>query len=144
MNMSYSDTIVTKDIIDDIIITEDAIIDDIITNEIILIDNNLETDNVLNIDNISKANNDVITMKERKQRIIKLKAEIKKEEALLKQSMKKERNNQLIAFGVLVEEIFKSCSEADRRKWIETPKEYLDDTYCRRVLAGFERLKRLL
>jgi hypothetical protein len=48
----------------------------------------------------------------REQKINQLKKRIDKEEYLLNETKRKERNGQLIAFGVLVEEIFSAPSEA--------------------------------
>lgn len=139
--MNVNNVIVEKDTIDQMT-AEDVIIESMIaTEDVIFVDDVMSGGNILIDDNLKV--NKTITTKERKQRIARLKAEIKKEEALLKQNLKKERTDQLIVFGILVEEIFKTCSDADRHRWIETTKGYLDGEYCHRALEGFERLKKL-
>lgn len=139
--MDVNNVLVEKDAIDELI-TEDVIIENMMSiADVAFLDDVMSVGDILVDDNL-KANSKTITTKERKQRIARLKAEIKKEEALLKQNLKKERTNQLVIFGTLVEEIFKTCSEVDRNRWIETTKEYLEGESCRRALAGFERLKK--
>jgi hypothetical protein len=82
-----------------------------------------------------------LTTEERRlQRIAQLKAKLQKEEARLSQDKRKERNGQLVAFGVLVEELFKAGDEAARQKWIDGAKKHLKDRNLERVLAGFQRL----
>lgn len=82
------------------------------------------------------------TEERRKQKIAQLKARLQKEESRLNQSQRKERNGQLIALGVLVEEVFKAGDEAGRQKLIESAKKHLKDRNLTRAFAGFERLKR--
>ena len=48
------------------------------------------------------------TEEKRLKKIAQLKAQLQKEEARLNQDKRKERNGQLIALGVLVEEMYKS------------------------------------
>lgn len=80
------------------------------------------------------------TEERRKQRIAQLKAKLQKEEARLNKDARKERNGQLIAFGVLVEEMFKTAEPESKQKWIEVSRKYLKDRNLTRALAGFERL----
>lgn len=77
----------------------------------------------------------------REQKIAQLKAKLQKEEALQNQSQRKKRNGQLIAFGVMVEEVFKSADEIGRQKLIDSAKKHLNDRNLMRAIAGFERLK---
>lgn len=81
------------------------------------------------------------TEERRKQKIAQLKAQLQKEESRLNKDKRKERDGQLIAFGVLVEEVFKAGDEAGRQKLIESAKKHLKDRTLARALAGFERLK---
>lgn len=81
------------------------------------------------------------TEEKRKQRIAQLKAKLQKEEARLNQDKRKERNGQLIAFGVLVEEIFKSGNSQLVTMLEDAAKTRLKDRNLNRALAGFERLK---
>ena len=80
------------------------------------------------------------TEERRKQRIAQLKAQLQKEEARLSKDKRKERDGQLIAFGVLVEEMFKAAEPENRQKWIDGAKKHLKDRNLTRALAGFERL----
>jgi len=81
------------------------------------------------------------TEEKRLKKIAQLKAQLQKEEARLNKDKRKERDGQLIAFGVLVEELFKTDDEAGRQKLINASRKYLKDRTLTRALAGFERLK---
>lgn len=81
------------------------------------------------------------TEEKRKQRIAQLKAKLQKEEARLNQEKRKERNGQLIAFGVLIEEIFKSRNSQLVTMLEEAAKTRLKDRNLNRAIAGFERLR---
>lgn len=81
------------------------------------------------------------TEEKRKQRIAQLKAKLQKEEARLNQDKRKERNGQLIAFGVLIEEIFKSGNSQLVRMLEDAAKTRLKDRNLNRALAGFGRLR---
>lgn len=81
------------------------------------------------------------TEERRKLEITKLKAQLQKKEAQLNQSQRKKRNGQLVAFGVMVEEVFKVADEAGRQKLIETAKKHLKDRTLTKALEGYERLK---
>lgn len=83
----------------------------------------------------------ITTEEKRKLRIAQLKAKLQKEEARLNQDKRKERNGQLIAFGVLVEEIFKLGDEKIIFSLTEAAKTRLKDRNLHRAIAGFERLK---
>lgn len=80
------------------------------------------------------------TDEKRFKRIAKLKAKIQKEEALLNHSRRKKRDGQLVALGVLVEDIYKSSDAAGRNQWREKAKERLKERNLDRVLAAFSRL----
>lgn len=77
----------------------------------------------------------------REEKIARLKANLQKEEALLREDTRKKRDGQLVAFGVLVEQMFKSGDEEARKKWHEGAKKHLDGRNLERVLAGFKRLQ---
>lgn len=86
--------------------------------------------------------NQVLTTEEkRRKKIAQLRAQLQKEEARLSKDKRKDRNGQLIALGVLVEEIFKTGDEAERQKLIESAKKHLKDRNLMRAFSGFERLK---
>ena len=80
------------------------------------------------------------TEEQRLQRIAQLKARLQKEEARLADSERKKRTGQLISWGVMVEEIFKSTDEAGRQRLIESAKKHLNDRNLQRALEGFSRL----
>jgi hypothetical protein len=90
-----------------------------------------------------EAKQQLTTEEKRKQRIAQLKAQLQREEAQLNKSKRKERDGQLIAFGVLVEEIFKTRDEIGRKKLIESAKKHLKDRNLMRALSGFERLAQI-
>lgn len=81
------------------------------------------------------------TEEKRKQKIAQLKAQLQKEEARLNQDKRKERNGQLFAFGVLVEEIVKGGNSQLVTMLEEEAKTRLKDRNLNRALAGFARLK---
>lgn len=75
-------------------------------------------------------------------KIAQLKAKLQKEEALLNKNKRQERNGQLIALGILVEEMYKKSDESSRQKWAENAKNNLADRNLERVLKAFERLEK--
>lgn len=81
------------------------------------------------------------TEEKRKLKIAQLKAQLQKEESRLNKDKRKERDGQLIAFGVLIEEVFKTGDETARQKWLDLAKKHLKDRNLTRALAGFERLQ---
>ena len=69
----------------------------------------------------------------------KLEAELKEKKARISREKRKERGNQLVALGIMVEVAFKSLTpegKAKLRGWAEP----LDARTKQRVLAAFERL----
>lgn len=80
------------------------------------------------------------TEKKRIQRIEQLKAKLQKEQAKLSASKRKERDGQLISFGVYIEEFFKSSNEDARKRLEESIKSHLKDRNLERALAGLKRL----
>ena len=86
-------------------------------------------------------NNKTATPEERRlQRIAQLKAKLQKEEALLSKDKRKERDGQLIAFGVYVEEFFKSADMEGRKRLEESIKKHLAGRNLERALAGLARM----
>ena len=71
-------------------------------------------------------------------RIKQLKAKLQKEQARL--SASKERDGQLISFGVYIEEFFKSSNAEARKRLEESVKSHLKDRNLERALAGLKRL----
>ena len=70
----------------------------------------------------------------------KLEAELKEKKARISREKRKERGNQLVALGIMVEVAFKSLTpegKAKLRGWAEP----LDARNKQRVLAAFERLE---
>ena len=85
--------------------------------------------------------NKIVTPEERRlQRIAQLKAKLRKEEARLSNDKRKERNGQLIAFGVYVEEFFKSADMDERNRLEESMKKHLSGRNLERALAGLSRI----
>lgn len=76
----------------------------------------------------------------RLKKIAQLKAKLQKEEALLNNSRRKERNGQLVVLGVLVEELYTSGDQGERHQWREKVKKHLQDRNLSRALAAFDRL----
>ena len=85
--------------------------------------------------------NKIATPEERRlQRIAQLKAKLQKEEARLSNDKRKERDGQLIAFGVYVEELFKSADMDERNRLEESMKKHLSGRNLERALAGLSRI----
>lgn len=83
---------------------------------------------------------ELTTEEKRLKKIAQLKARLQKEEARLADSERKKRTGQLISWGVMVEEIFKSTDEAGRQRLIESAKKHLKERNLQRALEGFSRL----
>lgn len=76
------------------------------------------------------------------QKIAKLEAELKNAKASKSKEARQERNNQLMAFGIMLEAKYKAIPETERAKmrgWADG----LDERNKSRVLAGFARLDKL-
>ncbi len=73
-------------------------------------------------------------------RIAQLKAKLQKAEARLSKIKRKERDGQLIAFGVYIEEFFKSADDDGKRKLEESIKKHLSGRNLERALAGLARM----
>lgn len=80
------------------------------------------------------------TEQKREKRIAQLRARLQKEEAKQAASQRKKRDGQLISWGVMVEEIFKSTDEAGKQRLIESAKKHLKERNLQRALEGFSRL----
>lgn len=80
------------------------------------------------------------TEERRKQKIAQLKAQLQKEESRLNKDKRKERDGQLIAFGVYVEEFFKSADMEGRKRLEESIKKHLAGRNLERALAGLARM----
>lgn len=85
---------------------------------------------------------DSLTTEERRlKRIAQLKAKLQKEEARQTQSERKKRDGQLVAFGVYVEEFFKTADEDGRKRLEESIKKHLSGRNLERAVEGLQRLK---
>jgi len=82
---------------------------------------------------------DEILAKEKKE-LDELKNKIQKKESRYNQRLRKERNGQLIALGVLVEMLYKVADSAARSKWLKQAGTVLKDRNLERVVAAFTRL----
>ena len=80
------------------------------------------------------------TEEKRLKKIEQLKARLQKEQAKQNSVERKRRDGQLIAWGVMIEEIFKCADESGKEKLIETAKRHLKDRNLERALEGFKRL----
>lgn len=80
------------------------------------------------------------TEQKRAKRIAQLRARLQKEEAKQTQDFRKKRDGQLVSWGVMVEEIFKSADEAGRQRLIDSAKKHLKERNLQRALEGFSRL----
>lgn len=80
------------------------------------------------------------TDEKRRERIRQLEAKLQKAKALLSNKERKIRDGQLISWGVMVEEIFKSTDEAGRQRLIDLAQKHLKDRNLNRALEGFSRL----
>lgn len=80
------------------------------------------------------------TEQKRAKRIAQLRSKLQKEESRQAEDLRKKRNGQLVSWGVMVEEIFKSADEAGRQRLVESAKRYLKDRNLQRALEGFSRL----
>ena len=76
-------------------------------------------------------------------KIARLEAELKNAKAAKSKEARQERNNQLVSFGIMLEQKYRSLPEAERAK-IRSWAENLDERNKGRVLAGFERIEALL
>lgn len=80
------------------------------------------------------------TEQKRAKRIAQLRARLQKEESRQAEDLRKKRNGQLVSWGVMVEEIFKSADEAGRQRLIDSAKKHLKERNLQRALEGFTRL----
>lgn len=76
----------------------------------------------------------------RAERIAQLKAQLQKEQSRQNTEIRKERNGQLIALGVYMEEAFKKGNEDKRKKIIEDVENNLTGRNLERALKAFKRL----
>ena len=80
------------------------------------------------------------TEEKRLKKIEQLKARLQKEQAKQNSVERKRRDGQLMAWGVMIEEIFKCADESGKEKLIESAKRHLKDRNLERALEGFKRL----
>ena len=80
------------------------------------------------------------TEEKRLKKLDELKARLQKVQAQQNSLERKRRNGQLFAWGVLIEEIYKSADEAGRQKLVESARKHLKDRNLERAIQGFTRL----
>lgn len=86
--------------------------------------------------------NKLATPEERRlKRIAQIKAKLQKEEARLNHDRRKERNGQLIAFGVYIEEFYKSADVEGKKRLEESMRKHLKDRNLIRAMKGLKRLE---
>lgn len=73
-------------------------------------------------------------------KIERLEKELKETKAARSKAERKEWNCQLIAFGVLMEQIFKTSTPEQRETLKKKAADLLDDRNRDRAMAGFDRL----
>lgn len=73
-------------------------------------------------------------------KIERLQKELKDTKAAKSMAERKERNSQLISFGVLMEQIFKTATPEQRESLKKKAADLLDDRNRDRAMAGFARL----
>lgn len=84
-----------------------------------------------------------LTQEEKRlKRIAQLKAMLQQEEAKQHQEERKQRTGQLVAFGVYVEELFKSSDDEARKQLEESMKKHLSGRNLERALEGIKRLSK--
>jgi hypothetical protein len=81
------------------------------------------------------------TSEKRVIKINQLKAKLQKEQARINAVARKERNGQLIALGVLGEELYKAASRDERLKMATEAGKLLSGRNLDRVLGAFKRLE---
>lgn len=89
---------------------------------------------------VSMTTETMTTEEKRLKKIEQLKARLQKEQAKQNSVERKRRDGQLIAWGVMIEEIFKCADESGKEKLIESAKRHLKDRNLERALEGFKRL----
>ena len=80
------------------------------------------------------------TLQEREEAYKKRRAALNKAGARLKEEARKERNGQLIAWGIFIEAYYKCCGLNERNEFREAFKVYLKGRELDRALAGCDRL----
>ena len=84
-----------------------------------------------------------MTAKERQQaRIDQLKAQLQREEAKLRSQARKDRNAQLVAFGIFLEMGLRETEQEEFDAALENMKEVLKGRTLEQALAGMDRLSR--
>ena len=82
-----------------------------------------------------------LTQEEKRlKRIAQLKAMLQQEEAKQNQEEHKRRTGQLVAFGVYIEEFFKTSDDEARKRLEESIKKHLSGRNLERALDGIKRL----
>lgn len=85
------------------------------------------------------ADQQLTTREKRQAKIAQLEARLQKEKARMNADKRKERNGQLIAFGIYLEEFLKAFPE-QRQSIKNSMKKHLTGRNLERALAGWERI----
>lgn len=80
------------------------------------------------------------TLAERKAHLQRQKEKLAQKEAALKKEARKERDGQLIAWGIMVEARYRNATPEQRDAIISTTHKFLKDRNLSRALEGFSRL----
>ena len=80
------------------------------------------------------------SLAERQAALEKRREKLNQQAAALKKEARRERNGQLIAWGIMTELIYKDKNPQRRNSLREAAKKYLKERELNRALAGFDRL----
>lgn len=84
-----------------------------------------------------------LTQEEKRfKRIAQLKAMLQQEEAKQNQEERKRRTGRLVAFGVYIEEFFKTSDDEAKKRLEESIKKHLSGRNLERALDGIKRLSK--
>lgn len=84
---------------------------------------------------------ELTTEEKRLKKIAQLKARLQKEESRLASARRKERDGQLVAWGVYVEAFYKAADDAGRQRLEESIKKHLTGRTLERALSGLKRIE---
>ena len=80
------------------------------------------------------------TLAEKMLRLQRQKQKLAQKAAALNKEARKERTGQLIAWGIMVEAMYRNAAPEQRKRLISAAREFLKDRNLSRALAGFVRL----
>lgn len=84
---------------------------------------------------------ELTTEEKRLKKIEQLKAKLQQEQARLSTARRKERDGQLVAWGVYVEALYKASDDAGRQRIEDSIRKHLTGRNLERALSGLVRLQ---